>query len=74
MKSWSFYPLFIKKWFWRAFAVFVPKGSPKTPKKPLPRAASAPRDHGKQKRGQMCANGVILPHFHTLAPISPLFA
>ena len=73
MKSWSFYPIFIKKWFWRAFPVFVPKVPPKTPKKPQATEAFAPRDHGKQKRGQMCANGVILPHFHTFALIFSLF-
>ena len=73
MKSWSFYPLFIKKWFWRAFSGFLPKGPPKTPKKRHAAGGFAPRDHGKQKRGQMCANGVILPHFHTFAPIAPLF-
>ena len=74
MKSWSFYPLFIKKWFWRAFSGFLPKGPPKTPKKRHATEGFAPRDHGKQKRGQMCANGVILPHFHTFAAISPFFA
>ena len=48
MKCWPFYPLFIKKWFWRAFSGFLPKGPPKTPKKPLPRAAFEPRDHGNE--------------------------
>ena len=48
MKCWPFYPLFIKKWFWRAFSGFLPKGPPKTPKTPLPRAAFAPRDHGNE--------------------------
>ena len=77
MKSRSFYPLFIKMvvlWFWRAFSGFLPKGPPKTPKKRHAAGGFAPRDHGKQKRGQMCANGVILPHFHTFAAISPFFA
>ncbi len=61
-------------WFWRAFSGFLPKGPLKTPKKRHATGGFAPRDHGKQKRGQLCANGVILPHFHTFAAISPFFA
>ena len=66
MKSWSFYPLFVKKWFWRAFSGFLPKGPPKTPKKPLPRAASAPRDHGNEilsKNGEKSLNLANLTNF-----------
>ena len=48
MKSWSFYPLFIKKWFWRAFSGFLPKGPPKTPKKRHATEGFAPRDHGNE--------------------------
>jgi len=66
MKCWPFYPLFIKKWFWRAFPGFLPKGPPKTPKKPLPRAAFAPRDHGNEilsKNGEKSLNLANLMNF-----------
>ena len=42
-----------------AFPGFLPKGPPKTPKKPLPRAAFAPRDHGNEilsKNGEKSLN------------------
>ena len=77
MKSWSFYPLFIKKWFWRAFSGFLPKGPPKTPKKPLPRAAFAPRDHGNEilsKNGGKSLNLANLINLTLKPPFSPFLA
>ena len=76
MKSWSFYPLFIKKWFRRAFSGFLQKGPPKTPKKPLPRAAFAPRDHGNEilsKNGGKSLNLANLMNFTLKTTIFSLF-